>query len=483
MTTTAPTDLSGLAQAVGCQVVLPGDRDYNRLRAVWNADIDRRPAAIVRCTTAEHVSAGLTWCRERNLPITVRGGGHNLAGTAVADGAVLIDTRLLAAVRVDQAAGLVHVGAGCIWGEVDRACEDLGIAVPAGVVSHTGVAGLTLGGGFGYLARQFGPTIDHLEEVEVVVADGRILTANREQHPDLFWALKGAGHNYGIATRFTFRYVALPGLATVRIHLYGADDRLAVLRAFRDRAVDAPRQVGSYLRLYTSPEYWSQLPAAHRGKPVLSLATVTYGDPADEPRLTAPLYEGPEPIYTSVRTLPHVTLQHATDDEFRYGLRHYWKHAFLRELPDEALDVLLHWSDAYPGHPLNASASIAHQVMCPFEMFAGSPEAPVQRDDALPEIGSMRFAANIGADWEFPEEKPELVAWARGFSAALDPWQTGTYINFTSVQGDDDVARAVYGDKYERLVRVKKEYDPDNVFRRGLVDLSDNGDDTSGART
>jgi FAD/FMN-containing dehydrogenase len=464
--------LSALLDAVECDVLLPGDSGYDQARRVWNADIDRRPAAIVRCRDAEDAATALTWCISNNVPLTVCSGGHNLAGTSVADGAVMISLALLDSIEFDTDASTVTVGAGCRWGDVDRPASELDVAVPAGVVSHTGVAGLTLGGGFGYLSRMHGATIDHLVEAEVVVADGRILTVNQDQHPDLFWALKGAGHNYGIVIKFVFRYVPLPGLATVRQALYAADDRKSILRFFREWSLDAPTNVTTYIRLFRCPPYWSQVPAAHRGKPVISVATVFYGDADTEPDVTAPMFAQADPVYESLRTIPHVTLQHSTDDEFRYGLSHYWKHQYLPDLPDEVLDIALEWADRYPGRPLNASASIAHQVMCPFEFIAGTREPRDSSNDALGEAATP-FSANIGADWEFAEEKDELVRWARDFNAALQPYQQGTYINFTSVQGDEELARAVYGDKYDRLVAVKRAYDPGNAFKRGLVDLAE----------
>lgn len=461
-----------LAAALDCEVVTPAHADYDLLRRVWNADIDRHPAAIVRCRTAEDVSAALRWCVDRDVPVTVRGGGHNLAGTSVADGAVLIDTALLNEVSFDFEARTVTVGAGCRWGDVDRPAAEYDVAVPAGVVSHTGVAGLSLGGGFGYLARMFGATVDHIVEIQVVVADGRILTASADEQPDLFWALKGAGHNFGVATRFVFRYVDLPGVATVRQALYAAEDRRDLLRHFAEWGLDAPQNVGTYVRLLRAPEYWSQIPAAHRGQPIISVATVHYGDPADEPEATAGMFDRATPIYDSLRTMSHVTLQHATDDEFRYGIGHYWKHTFLNDLSDATIETIIEQSDAYPGRALNSSAHIAHQLMCPFEIIAGSRTPRDSSRDSTAGVGAA-FAANIGADWEYPGEKPSLVAWAKGFDRALEPYRRGSYVNFASEEGSNDVARAIYGDKYERLVSVKRDYDPRNVFARGLVDLTD----------
>jgi len=473
--TSAPSLVHDLRVVVSCDVVGPDDSAYEALRRVWNADIDRRPAAIVRCRAARDVAEALRWCVRSRVPITVRGGGHNLAGTAVGDGAVMIDTGLLREVRLDPGSGRVVVGAGCRWGDVDRVAAEFNRAVPAGVVSHTGVAGLTLGGGVGYLSRMFGATVDYVDEMEVVVADGRILTVSATEHPDLFWALRGAGHNFGIVTRFTYRTVALPGLVTIRQVFYGAQDRVDILRLFREWGPDAPGNMGTYIRLLRAPEYWSYLPAEHRGRPVLSLATIFYGDPADEPAATAPMFALGTPIYASLRTMPHVTLQHATDDEFRYGIAHYWKHTAVEKLDDDAIDMIIGHCDAYPGQSLNASANIAHQLLCPFEIIAGSRVRNARPDDATSGIDGL-FSANIGADWVYPAEKAPLVEWARAFDRDLEPYRNGTYINFTSVAGDDEMARAVYGDKYDRLASIKRTYDPDNVFSRGLVDLAENED-------
>ncbi|MDQ4504012.1 FAD-binding oxidoreductase [Sinomonas sp. ASV322] len=463
-------ELAGLAAAVDCDVVFPGAPSYESLRHVWNADIDQRPAAIVRCTTVEDAANALKWCVDAGFPLTVRGGGHNLAGTSVSDGSVMIDTGLMRKVEIDTEARTLTVGAGCRWGDVDRAAEPYDIALPAGVVSHTGVAGLTLGGGMGYLSRMFGSTVDFLREVEIVTADGAIRRVNAETAPELFWALKGAGHNFGIATEFVFDYVDLPGLATVRLALYPAENRKEILQLFRDLGPAMPDNVGSYVRLYRCPAYWSQVPREHRGKPLISVATVTYGDPALEPELSAPMFERGTPIYESVRTIPHVTLQHATDDEFRYGISHYWRHVAFRELPDELLDIAIEHVDAYPGRSLNSSSFISHQVMCPFELIAGKLVPRDHSNDSTTDIHS-RWAGNIGADWEYADEREELVAWVKRFSGAVREWEHGTYINFTSEHGDAQSAQEIYGAKYERLAGIKAAYDPNNVFDHGLVDL------------
>jgi len=467
---THTTDISGLVEAVSCEVVLPGQQGYESLRRVWNADIDQHPLAIVRCTSAQDAQAALRWCVANDVDLSVRGGGHNLAGTSVNDGSVLIDMGLMRDVKIDTEARTLTVGPGCRWGDVDRAAEPFNAALPAGVVSHTGVAGLVLGGGMGYLSRMFGSTVDFLREVEIITADGELRRVNAEQDPELFWALKGAGHNFGIATEFVFDYVDVPGLATVRLALFPADDRKALLQRFRELGPAQPDNSTTYVRLYRCPEYWSQVPAEHRGKPIISVATVTYGDPADEPAITAPIFAGYDPIYQSLRSIPHVTLQHSTDDEFRYGISHYWRHVAFRELPDELLDIAIEHADAYPGRSLNSSSFITHQTMCPFELIAGSLQPRDDSNDSTTDIHS-RWSGNIGADWTYSDEREELVAWVKRFTAAVSEWEHGQYINFTSEHSDAAHAREIYGAKYDRLARTKQAYDPNNVFDHGLVDL------------
>lgn len=483
-TTTSATqaDIAGLKNAVDCPVILPGERHYDLQRHVWNADIDRNPLAIVSCRTAQDVSRALTWCLENGFEVTVRGGGHNLAGTAVIDGAVLLDTGPMKDVSFDHAAGTVTAGAGCRLGDLDRACAEHGVVVPAGTVSHTGVAGLTLGGGTGYLSRMFGLTTDHVVEVEFVVADGRILTVNENEHPELFWAVRGAGHNYGIATKFTFKYTPFTLKANVRQAFYVGEDRKRVLQHFRDWSYDAADNVVTYARTVEVPEYWSVVPAKYRGSQVVSVATIHWGDAEEGRRLTDGMMGAGSPVWSTEYQVPHVELQGACDDDFRYGVRRYWKNSMLNEFPDEAIDTVLKWSDAYPGRPLQARSTIAPHFACPYQLYPRGGQAA--RVDPMAtstsDRTSAKFMASAGAEWEFPSEAPELMDWVSAFDAEMDPYKNGTYINFTSVAGDESAARYAYGDKYDRLVAVKREYDPHNVFRRGLVDLSDHADEDEG---
>lgn len=462
-----------LSEALQDPVLLPADAGYDRARQVWNADVKRHPAAIVACQDSRGVARALATALDLGFEVTVRGGGHNLAGTAVIDGAVMLDLRAINEVSFDDARQTVTVGAGCVWGDVDRPGNDRGVAVPAGVVSHTGVAGLTLGGGTGYLSRLHGATADHLVALEVVLADGRILQIDQEHEPDLFWAMRGAGHNYAIATRFTFRHVPVAAQPTVHQALFGANDRQAMLDAVAAVAPSAPDAVTVYARLLTAPPFWSQVPTRHRGEPIISVATVAYGDSPAIDAARDRLWGVAAPIWSTSYSLPHVELQHRCDDEFRYGLCHYWKHSYLRGLDSEVIRTAITWADRYPGAHLQARATIAPQMQCPFEVLSrGGALARIDPSSTAVSSRDAPWSANIGADWASPEEKDELVTWARAFAAELEPYAAGSYINFTSVQGDESLARAVYGEDYERLAAIKAAVDPHNVFRRGLADLT-----------
>ncbi|GAB2842068.1 FAD-binding oxidoreductase [Actinocorallia aurea] len=472
MSTSTLSAAARLRDVVACPVILPGDHGYDQAKHVWNADIEREPAAIVSCRDAADVSRALTWCLDQGFDITVRGGGHNLAGSSVADGAVMIDTSGMREVAFDRAAGTVKVGAGCRLGNLDRACADERVVVPAGTVSHTGVAGLTLGGGNGYLSRMYGLTVDHLLSVELVLADGRIITASDEEHPELFWALRGAGHNFGVAVSFTYKYVPFTKLANVRQAFFATDDRHAVLRFFRDWSYDAPDNVVTYARTVEVPDYWTVVPTEHRGTQIVSVATIQWG--ADDPTVTDPMFAQAKAVWDTSYSVPHVELQRACDDDFRYGVRHYWRNGNLRELPDKAIDTILHWSDRYPGRPLQAGSTIAPHFACPFQLFPRGGQA-ARVDPWTTAVGDRveaKFMSSAGAEWVFPSEGPELIQWTRDFDAAMDEFKAGSYVNFTSEVVSAMEAKDIYGEKYERLVGIKREYDPHNVFRRGLVDLS-----------
>ena len=471
---TTPAAIAALRSAVACPVLVVGDLGYERARHVWNADIDRYPVAILRPTTAREVATGLVWARDHGVGVTVRGGGHNLAGTAVADGALMIDLRDLSSISYDHSAGTVTVGGGAALGDLDRANAIQGVTVPAGTVSHTGVGGLTLGGGNGYLSRLHGMTVDHLRSVELVTADGRILNASENENPDLFWALRGAGHNYGVATSFTFAYLPYLLTANVRQAFYAADSRADVLQFFRDWSYDqAPDDVTTYARLVEAPPYWSALPVENRGKPVLSVATIHWGEPDAEQAATAPMFAQAKPIWETAYRLPHLELQHACDDDFRHGLKHYWRAGNLVSFPDSAIDTAIEFSDSYPGRPLQASSTIAPHFTCPFQFFprGGATGRVAPEATAVGERNSSKWVSTLGGEWEFDEEREPIVEWTRAFDAEMAQYKDGAYVNFVSDSGGANTARWFYGDKFDRLVAVKRDVDPENVFRNGIVDL------------
>jgi FAD/FMN-containing dehydrogenase len=467
-------DASGLRAAVDSPVILPTDPEYERYRRVWNADIDRHPAAIVLSRTTAHVQGALRWALEHDFEVTVRGGGHNIAGTAVLDDAIVIDSGQMNAIGFDHDRGTIKIGGGTRLGELDRACADHDVVVPSGTVSDTGVAGLLLGGGMGWLSRMYGLTIDQLIEVEMVVADGTVLRANDREHSDLFWAVRGAGHNYGIVTEFTFRYIPFTRLANVRQAIYPAHERTRVLQFYRDWAYDAPDHVVTFARTVNVPPYWSQVPTEYRGQPVVSITSVHWGDAEEEASETTAMFNAGKAVWEAAYTTRYVDLQHACDDDFRNGLRHHWRNLMMTGLPDDAIETVLDFSDRYPGRPLQASATIAPQFDCPVQINPrGGQIARVDHwATAVGDRVDARWLGTVSAQWEYGYEGPQLVEWVRAFDGALARYKQGAYVNFASVVGDEAFARMVYGDKYDRLVQVKKAYDPTNVFRRGLADLS-----------
>lgn len=463
-----------LRRRLACPVLVHGDAGYDRARTLWNTDIDRLPLAIVQPTGAEEVSVAVRWAADHGVGVTVRGGGHNLAGTSVRDGALMIDLTGLDSAIYDHEAGLVTVGGGIRLGGLDRANAAQGVTIPAGTVSHTGVGGLTLGGGNGYLSRLHGLTVDHLVSVQLVTADGRILTVSDDEHPDLFWALRGAGHNYGIAVSFTFRYLPKLFTANVRHEFYAADDREAVLSFFRDWAYDqAPDDVTTYARLVEVPPYWTSFAPEMRGTSVVSIATIHWGEAEDEDRAVSPMFSQAAPIWQRRYRTPHLELQHACDDDFRHGLKHYWRAGNFVDFPDSAVQTAIDFADRYPGRPLQASSTIAPHFTCPFQFFPrGGATGRVAPDaTAVGERNSSKWVSTLGGEWEFDDERDAIVEWTRDFDDAMNQYKDGAYVNFLSEASAPSAARWLYGDKYDRLVAVKREYDPTNMFTSGLVDL------------
>jgi FAD/FMN-containing dehydrogenase len=433
-------------------VIEPADSRYDEARKLYNGMIDRRPRTIVRCANVADVIGAVQHGRELGIPVAIRGGGHNGAGFGSCDDGLVIDLSPMRGIRVDAASRTVRVEAGCTQGDVDHATHAFGLAVPAGIVSSTGIAGLTLGGGHGYLSRQHGLTIDNLIEADVVLADGRLVTASEDEHPDLFWALRGGGGNFGVVT--SFRYRAHP-VETV----YGGPiffdiaDAPEVMRWYRDFLPQAPERFSPFLGLKRVPSV-DAFPAELRGRPVCALVCCFDG-PADEAgEVMRPLREElPAPLLDGCTQLPYPALQSLFDPLLPAGLQWYWKGDIVRELPDEAIDVHL-------AHAARAPSELSLMHLYPIDGAVhrvGEDETAWRFRDAT---WSM-VIAGIDPD---PMVADELTSWARGYWEAVHPFTVGgAYVNFMMDEGPDRV-RATYGDNYPRLVEVKRAYDPTNLF-------------------
>jgi hypothetical protein len=445
----ASATLASFREGFGGEIVLPGDEGYDAARVVWNAAVDRRPAIVVRPTGVPDVTAAVRFARDHDLVIAVRGGGHSVGGFSTCDDGMVLDLSAMRGVHVDPEGRTARVNGGSLLGDLDREAQAFGLACPVGVVSHTGVGGLTLGGGMGRLQRKHGFTIDNLLSVDLLTADGRLVHASEEENPDLFWGIRGAGANFGVVTSFEFR---LHPIGPQMVHGWTVHpiDRAHELGAlFREFSRSAPAEVFSSfaLALGGPDDPW---PA---GQPVVVLGGAHCGPADAAERELRPLRDG-QPLQDTIETKTYLDMQGAGDETFAWGKRFYMKGGFLDELTDEFLDVAVDHMGRAPGE---VSVGLWAQ---------GGGIARVS-DDATAFSGrSAAFWLGVESTWEDPSKDDEYVSWSREAWDALKPFTTaGTYVN-DLVESSEELARAAYGDaKYERLVELKRAYDPDNVFR------------------
>ncbi|MEV0093994.1 FAD-binding oxidoreductase [Streptomyces sp. NPDC050738] len=432
----------------------PEDSGYDKARAVYNAMIDRRPGLIAACTDAEEVSRVVGFARDRGLLLAVRGGGHHGAGLGTCDGGVVADLSPLKEITVDPAARTVRVGGGCVWGEVDRATNAHGLATPSGIVSTTGVGGITLGGGIGHLTRKFGLTIDNLLEADLVLAGGERVRASASEHPDLYWAIRGGGGNFGVVTSFLFRLhelstvVAGPTFWPVEL---GAE----VLAAYRDFLPGAPRELNGFF-LYGSVPPAPPYPEELQGRKACGVVWCYAGDDTDAAaRAMAPLLAVlPEPMLHGPGPMPHPVLQSAFDGLYPPGDQWYWRADFVNEIPDEAL--ALH---AKFGAELPTPQSTMH--LYPID-GAVHEHTPADTPWSYRDSGWASVYAGVDGD---PANAELIKRWTVDYFDALHPFSAGgAYVNMMMDEGQERV-RASYRDNYARLARVKAEYDPGNLFR------------------
>jgi hypothetical protein len=431
------------------ELLRPGDPGYDEARKVWNGAIDRRPALIARCAGAGDVAAALRLGRERGLPIAVRGGGHSVSGLSVNDGGLVIDLSPMRAVVVDPRTHTARAGAGVLWGELDAATQEHGLATVGGIVTHTGIAGLTLGGGIGWLMRKHGATVDNLLGAELVTADGEMIRADEE----LLWGLRGGGGNFGIVTEFTYRLHPV-GPAILGGPLYYAlEDGPEVLRRYRDLIAEAPDELTTILNLRQAPPL-PFLPRELHGRPVVTVAACYSGDIEAGERLLAPLRE--KTLLDAVSPRPYTQLQQLFDPSVPHGWHYHWRSWELPPLTDAAIDTLVEQA---------ARITSPRSYIIVFQL--GGAMARVGEHDTAFSQRDAAHNVNINAVWvEGDPGADRHLRWVRDCYAALEPHTRGrAYVNFLEDEGEDRI-RAAYGPaKHERLVALKRRYDPQNLLR------------------
>jgi FAD/FMN-containing dehydrogenase len=435
-------------------LIRPGDAPYDAERRIWNGAIDRRPALIARCTGASDVRAAVGFARERELVVAVRGGGHNVAGTAVCDGGIVIDLSPMKGMWVDPRARVARAQPGLLWGEFDRETQLFGLATPGGIVSHTGIAGLTLGGGLGWLMRRHGLTADNLLSADVVTADGALVRASAEEHADLFWGLRGGGGNFGIVTSLEYRLHAVGPTVLAGVILHPAARAREVLCFYRDYIASAPDELMTIVVLRMAPPA-PFLPEEVHGQPVVIIAVCCAGPVEEGERAIAPLRRFGEPLADLIRPTPYASHQALLDASVPHGLGYYWKSEYLRPLSDALIDALV--AHAWRVPTPESYAALFHM---------GGAVGREDPDGSAFEDRRATHAMTIDGVWSEPAAARACIRWARGFWEAVRPHSTGrVYMNFLGEEGEDRV-RAAYGTtKYERLRALKRKYDPTNFFR------------------
>jgi FAD/FMN-containing dehydrogenase len=446
--------VSALQQAIRGPVIDRRHADYDAARALYNGMIDKRPLAIARCADVADVMAAVNFGRERGLLIAIRGGGHNGPGLGSCDDGLVIDLSAMKGVRVDPSRGTVRVEAGCTSGDVDHATHAFGLAVPFGIVSTTGVAGLTLGGGTGYLTRKHGLTIDNLIEADVVLADGTFVTASATEHPDLFWALRGGGGNFGVVTSFVFQAHPVSSVFAGPV-FWLAKDAKAVMSAYRDFLPSSPEELGLFVGLKTVPRT-DPFPKEYWGQRVCAVIGAFNGSAEDGARAMAPLIAAvPPPIFNWMSQMPFPAINALFDPLLPKGLQWYWKGDFVKALPDEAIDTHIAQAGAAP-----SDLSLMHLYPIDGAVHRVAPDAtPWGGRDAT---WSM-VIAGIDPD---PHQADALKSWGRGYWKAIHPFNMeGAYVNFMMDDEASGRLQASYGGNYARLAAVKAAYDPKNLFR------------------
>jgi FAD/FMN-containing dehydrogenase len=445
-------NLKGMIQG---DVLLPSHEDYDQARKIWNGMIDKRPAFIVRCTGPADVIDAVKFARTHDLLVSVRSGGHNVSGKALCDDGMVIDLSSMKGIRVDPNSGTARAQAGVTLGELDRETQVFGLAVPAGIVTTTGIAGLTLGGGIGWISRKYGLTCDNLISVDIVTAEGEYLTANKTENEDLFWGLRGGGGNFGIVTSFEYKLQSIGPIVLGGMLLHPMEDAPEFLRFYRDFIADAPDELAAapILRLAPPAPF---LPQEIHGKPVVGVIVLHSGSIEEAESLIEPLRHYGTPLIDGISPKPFRVLQSLLDASARPGLNYYVKSEFLPALSDEIIDTIV---------------DHASQITSPQSVIAGfhlgGAVSRFEEDATAYSHRDAAYSLIINCAWIEPAESEQHIQWTRTFWKALQPFSIGgAYVNFQSHDEGEDRVKATYGKaKYERLSALKQKYDSLNFFR------------------
>lgn len=448
-------DLVALGEKIDGAVLGPTDLGWDEAVLLWNGMVTKRPACAVRAANAQDVAATVDFAREHHLLLGVKGGGHNIGGSAIPDGGIMLDLSALRYVDVDPERRLAAVGGGSLLQDVDRAAQRHGLATTLGFVSEVGVGGLTLGGGFGYLARRFGWTVDNLEEVEIVTAEGRIRVANRTEHPDLFWAVRGGGGNFGVVTRFTLRLHPVGPTVFGGLVAWPYERAAEVMAGYRRITETAPRELTAFMVLLNAPPA-PFVPPAWQGRRVVAMTLCYSGDLARAEEVVAPLRDLGEPVFDLLGEWPYTQQQSYLDATEPKGHHYYWRTEFASGLSEEMLAAC---REAASSCPVPAGQVVVAHV--------GGALNEREWDDGAVGNRDVRYVYGAAAAWEPDDPRAdEYVAWARSAGDLLRPFSTGAmYVNFQTPEDDLSRLQATYGANWGRLLEVKQRYDPSNLFR------------------
>ncbi len=449
-----PGAVHDLASQLRGEAILPGDPAYDEARRVWNGMIDRRPAVVARCRGVADVVACVRFAADHDVALAIRGGGHNVAGYGTCDGGLVIDLSPMRGVRVDPGRRTVRAEGGATWADLDHETQAFGLAAPGGIVSTTGIGGLTLGGGQGWLRRTHGMTCDNLISADVVTADGQLLVASESENADLFWALRGGGGNFGVVTSFEYRLHPVGPMVAFAGPVYPLEQSDQVMTGFRDFVADAPDEINAAATWWSIPAV-PEFPEELHGRAALILSAMYAGLPAEGEARLMPLRQVAEPLLDLSTTLPFTAVQQLFDSFFpSRELRYYWKSLYLAGLGSDVVDEIVARMQSRPSSMTMAAV-----------WALGGALSRVDADATAAGDRQAPFVLEILATWAEPEETERNVAWARDFYAAMERFGTGkTNMNFPGLGEDPRFARAAVGRNYGRLAALKREYDPNNLF-------------------